>query len=87
MGSTGSPLTLHGPAICVIRVRGALSSDWSERLGGLHIMVMRAGRHTATELTGRLADQAALHGVLTALYELGLPLLSVDCSPEFPAPE
>jgi hypothetical protein len=87
MGSTGSPLTLHGPAICVIRVRGALSSDWSERLGGLRIVVIRAGRHTATELTGRLADQAALHGVLMALYELGLPLLSVDCAPASRAPE
>ena len=34
MGSTGSQITLHEPATCVIRVRGALSSDWSERLGG-----------------------------------------------------
>ncbi|MGH2613888.1 MAG: hypothetical protein ACRDJC_01510 [Thermomicrobiales bacterium] len=81
MGSTGSPITLHEPAICVIRVRGPLSSDWSDRLGGLRIKVVRAGRHTITELVGRLADQAALHGVLAALYELGLPLLSVECTP------
>lgn len=75
-------MTLHEPAICVIRVRGALSSDWSDRLGGMRIVVMRAGRHTVTEVGGRLADQAALHGVLDALYELGLPLLSVECEPE-----
>lgn len=81
MASFGPPLTLHEPAVCVIRVRGALSSDWSERLGGMRIIVDRAGRHTITELIGPLADQAALHGVLSTLYELGLPLLSVECTP------
>jgi hypothetical protein len=79
MGSTGSQITLHEPATCVIRVRGALSSDWSDRLGGLRIIVIRTGRHTVTELVGRLTDQAALHGVLSTLYELGLPLLTVEC--------
>ena len=79
MSSTETPITLHEPAHCVIRVRGALSSDWSDRLGGMCIRVIHAGRHTITELVGRLADQAALHGVLATLYELGLPLLSVDC--------
>lgn len=81
MGGIGSGITLHEPAVCVIRVRGALSSDWSERLGGLRITVTSAGRHRITELVGRVADQAALHGVLGALYELGLPLLTVECSP------
>lgn len=76
----GSGITLHEPAVCVIRVRGALSSDWSERLGGMRITVDRAGRHTITELVGRVTDQAALHGVLGALYELGLPLLTVECT-------
>jgi hypothetical protein len=80
MGS-GAQITLHEPATCVIRVRGALSSDWSDRLGGLRIMVVRAGHHTITELVGRLTDQAALHGVLSTLYELGLPLVSVECTP------
>jgi hypothetical protein len=79
MGSTGSQISLHEPATCVIRVRGALSSDWSDRLGGLRIIVIRTGRHTVTELVGRLTDQAALHGVLSTLYELGLPLLTVEC--------
>jgi hypothetical protein len=87
MGSAGSQITLHEPALCVIRVRGALSSDWSDRLGGLRIMVVRAGHHTVTELVGRLTDQAALHGVLSTLYELGLPLLSVECTPTSGPPE
>jgi hypothetical protein len=82
MDGAGAQITLHEPASCVIRVRGALSSDWSDRLGGMRIIVNRSGRHTITELMGRLADQAALHGVLSALYELGLPLLSVDCAPD-----
>ena len=86
MRSSGSPLTLHEPAICVIRVRGALSSDWSDHLGGMRIVVIRAGRHTITEVRGRLADQAALHGVLAALYELGMPLLTVECAPEPSSP-
>ncbi len=81
MGGIGSPMTLHEPALCVIRVRGTLSSDWSDRMGGMRIIVVRTGRHAVTELVGRLADQAALHGVLAALYELGLPLLSVECEP------
>lgn len=75
----GSPITLHEPATCVIRVRGALSSDWSDRMGGMRIIVVRTGHRAVTELVGRLVDQAALHGVLAALYELGLPLLSVEC--------
>lgn len=81
MGGIGSGITLHEPAVCVIRVRGALSSDWSDRLGGMRITVVHAGRHTMTEFVGRLTDQAALHGVLSTLYELGLPLLSVECTP------
>lgn len=81
MGGLSSGITLHEPAVCVIRVRGALSSDWSDRLGGMRITVIHAGRHTITELVGRLADQAALHGALSTLYELGLPLLSVECTP------
>lgn len=81
MGNAGPQITLYEPAVCVIRVRGALSSDWSERMGGLRIAVARAGPHTVTELTGRLLDQAALHGVLSTLYELGLPLVSLECTP------
>ncbi len=33
----------------------------------------------ATTLTGVVADQAALHGLLRWLYSLGLPLISVNC--------
>jgi hypothetical protein len=44
----------------------------------MRITVSGTGRHAVTVLFGPLVDQAALLGVLNALYELGLPLLSVD---------
>ena len=53
-------------------------------LGGLRVARLDppAGGDAATsELRGELLDQAALLGVLTTLYDLGLPLLSVACAP------
>jgi hypothetical protein len=49
-----------------------------ERLGGLHVREVHTGRQAMTEFVGVLADQAALAGVLKALNELGLSLISVD---------
>lgn len=72
-------ITLFAPATCVIRVRGALAPDWSPSMQDMAISVDRSRGEPVTELAGRLTDQAALHGVLAALYELGMPLLSVDC--------
>ena len=74
----GPPLSLVAPGTYTIRVQGHLDATWSTRLGGMRIMVNGTGRHAVTVLFGRLVDQAALLGVLNALYELGLPLLSVD---------
>jgi len=71
-------LTLFEPATYSIRVQGALDANWSGRLGGLRILVVRAGDQAVTELSGQLAAQAALVGVLTSLYDLGMPLLSVE---------
>ena len=71
-------LTLDAPLECTIKVVGTLDPRWSERLGGLRVHA--TGRsYPVTELSGPLRDQAALFGVLTTLYDLGLPLLSVDC--------
>ena len=80
MSHNGRPFTLVEPATCVIRGRGVLSPDWSIRLAGMRIVTTRGGRWPVTELIGRLADQAALHGVLSTLYELGLPLVLVECA-------
>jgi hypothetical protein len=57
-----------------ITVLGHLSSDWSEWFDGLAIVQTSTGE---TMLSGPLADQAALHGVLIKVRDLGLPLLSL----------
>jgi hypothetical protein len=75
---TRPSLSLITPATYTISVQGHLDTTWSDRLGGMRITACGTGRHAVTVLVGQLADQAALHGVLNALYELGLPLISVD---------
>lgn len=62
-----------------IRVRGAVDRRWETRLGGMRVSVARvddAGYESI--LTGELPDQAALNGILSALYGLGYTLLSVQ---------
>jgi hypothetical protein len=71
---------MHGPAIYEIRVRGHLEEKWSDQLGGLQITAtLGAGGQAETLVVGRLVDQAALTGVLNTLYELHLPVVSVEC--------
>ena len=65
--------------ICVV---GMLDDSWSDRLGGLAIMCSngdKKDKKPVTTLAGPLIDQAALLGVLNALYNMRLPLISVDC--------
>ena len=69
--------TMEGPTIYRIRVRGAQDSDWSERFWGMKVTDTHGNLESVLE--GRLADQAALRGVLNALYELHHPVISVDC--------
>ena len=75
-----SDLTIDRPAIYCIRVVGFLDKNWSDRLAGLEIVCDEGqGRKVVTTLSGPLIDQAALFGVLNALYDMRLPLLSVEC--------
>lgn len=72
-------LSAHS-AIYEIRIQGYLHESWSDRLGGMTIIPMQDESGFAiTTLRGRLPDQAALFGVLSALYDMRLPLLSFDC--------
>jgi hypothetical protein len=72
-------LTLDTPATYRIRVRGHLDSSWSDRLGGLAITASsQADAPVVATLYGEVLDQAALAGVLSALYNLHLPLLLVE---------
>jgi hypothetical protein len=58
-----------------IRVEGHLDDRWSEQLGNLVIQRQADG---TTVLVGPVVDQAALHGVIARIRDLGLPLLAVD---------
>ena len=60
-----------------IRVRGHLADRWSDWLGELAVERHDDG---TTVLVGPIVDQAALHGVLARIRDLGLPLLAVDCT-------
>lgn len=63
-----------------ICVRGELDERWAARLGDMTITSeCGEGDRTVTTLEGRLRDQAELFGVLNTLYELHLPVLSVEC--------
>ncbi len=75
--------TMKTPAIYRIRVRGRLDAKWSERMEAMNITELRhSDTESETILVGRLADQAALSGVLNTLYEQHLVVLSVDCLEE-----
>jgi hypothetical protein len=58
-----------------IRLKGHLDDRWAEWFGGLTIRLEEEGD---TILSGPVADQAALHGLLKKVRDLGLPLLSVN---------
>ena len=58
-----------------IRLKGHLDDKWSEWFEGLTITLEEDGN---TLLTGPLVDQAALHGLLKKVRDLGLPLVSVS---------
>lgn len=67
-----------------ITIKGHLAAAWSEWFEGLTITLVDTGE---TILTGPIADQAALHGVLAKIRDLGLPLLSLTRIPPEPNDE
>ena len=62
------------PIVYQIRLKGLLSHQWTEWFDGLTIALEEDGN---TLLTGTVVDQAALHGLLKKVRDLGMPLLSV----------
>jgi hypothetical protein len=62
------------PKVYQIRMKGHLGRHWSDWFEGMSITPEANGD---TVLTGPVVDQAALHGVLKRVRDLGLPLLSV----------
>jgi hypothetical protein len=70
----GAPAEYHEPARYELRLKGHLDARWANRFEGLSFTHASDG---TTILSGPVVDQAALHGVLRTVRDLGLPLLSV----------
>lgn len=68
-------IDLGQPLVYQIRIKGHLGRQWTAWFEGLTITLEDNGD---TVLTGPLVDQAALHGLLKKLRDLGIPLLSVN---------
>ena len=65
-------------AIYQIRVEGRFDPSWSEWFSGLEIALeVDRDRGTVTDLTGPVADQAALRGILSRMWDLNLIVISV----------
>ncbi len=63
------------PKFYRIRIAGHLGPQWTDWFAGMTITLEEDGN---TLLTGVLVDQAALHGLLKKVRDLGLPLISVN---------
>jgi hypothetical protein len=63
------------PGLYEIRIKGHLEDRWADWFEGMTITLEEDGD---TLLSGPVADQAALHGLLKRVRDLGLPLLSVN---------
>jgi hypothetical protein len=64
---------LDHPMVYQIRLKGHLGPQWTEWFGGMSITLEESGE---TLLTGPVVDQAALHGLLKKVRDLGMPLIS-----------
>jgi hypothetical protein len=62
-----------------VRVRGRLDTRWSRRLADMEIVPQPNGDSL---ITGPVADQAALYGLLSRMRDLGLVLISVHRIPQ-----
>ena len=73
-------LSLDNTATYQILVQGYLEEHWSDWFNSIDIEPKVDTQGTCiTRLTCIVIDQAALHGILRKLYDLGMPLLSVSC--------
>jgi len=72
------PGDLHedgGQSQYAIRIKGHLSASWLQQFDGMQAQHTESGE---TILTGCITDQAALHGLLRIIRDLGLELLAIN---------
>jgi hypothetical protein len=72
------------PGVYQVRVKGTFDERWSDWFDGFTIVPQSDNQ---TLLTGSVTDQIALHGLLSKIRDLGLPLLSVVRIETAPPPE
>jgi hypothetical protein len=76
MSNKRNPINDPGqPMVYEIRLKGHLGHLWADWFEGLTITQEKDGN---TLLTGPVIDQAALHGLLKKVRDLGMPLISVN---------
>ena len=72
-----------GPAIYCIKIRGVIDQRYAGHFGDMIISTEKKDEgQTTSKLTGKIKDQADLMGVLNALYNLHLPIVSIQTSDE-----
>ena len=73
-------LTMYETAVYRIRFQGAIDDSWLQTLGSdWSIQYDDESLAKTTTINGVMCDQAALMGLLSSLYDVGLPLLGVEC--------
>ncbi len=80
---SGTSTGQHDPGRYEIRVQGRLGSRWAAWFDGMTLTPQSDG---TTTIHGPVVDQAALHGLLRKLRDVGLPLVSVSQVPAPAAP-
>ena len=84
MNRRDGPTSAHEARRYELRVRGHLDARWTSWFEGLGLAQLSDG---TTAIHGTVADQAALHGLLQKLRDLGLPIVSVaQTDPDEPHP-
>jgi len=63
------------PMVYQIKIKGHLDQQWTDWFDGMTIILEDDGN---TLLTGQVVDQAALHGLLKKVRDLGMPLVSLN---------
>jgi hypothetical protein len=66
------------PVFYEIRISGRLNPEWAEWFGNIDIRMEQTSEGASSILSGPVADQAALFGILNRIRDLGLRLISVN---------